>query len=167
MTGKFDLLYEGIEPAVSPDGVNLVFISGGDLVLLRHNSRTTLATGQISTPAFFPDNQRIAYVEGFPGRRIIRTIEAPLTDSGDCFQPSVSPDGQSLAFACSDTRGSQIWIMNLAFRNRHPITTGACNHTWPAWARDSRAVIFASDCNRGFALPALYTLRVDTIKPAR
>ncbi len=166
-TGKLDFLGEGIEPAVSPDGSGLAFVSGGDLVLLRNSLRSIIATGQISTPAFFPDNHRIAYAEGFPGRRIIRTIEAPLTDSGDCFEPAVSPDGQSLAFTCSDTRGSQVWIMNLASRTRQPLTSGACNHTWPAWTLDSRSVIFASDCDRGFAFPALYSLRVDTLTPPR
>jgi Tol biopolymer transport system component len=86
--------------------------------------------------------------------------QRPITESGDCFEPSVSPDGRSIAFACADLRGTQIWIMDLASGLRRALTSGACNNTWPAWEPDSRSVVFASDCDRGFALPALY--RMDT-----
>jgi hypothetical protein len=176
-TGNLDLIQgaEGIEPAISPDGSALAFVSGDSLVVLRdvlhEKARSILATGQISTPAFFPDNQSLAYAEGFPGRRVIhvkdRTADLPLTHEGDCFEPSVSPDGARLAFACSDPSGSQIWIMNLASHTRQPLTQGACNHTWPAWSPDSRSIVFASDCGRGFGFPALFSLRVDIDGPAR
>ena len=60
---------DAIEPAISPDGTKLAYISHGTLVI----PQTGLRLGtEISGPAFFPDGQRIVYAEGRPGSRASR-----------------------------------------------------------------------------------------------
>jgi Tol biopolymer transport system component len=49
-----------------------------------------------------------------------------------------------------------VWILDLKTGTRKQITQGACNNTYPAWDPDSSGVVFASDCNRGVELPALF-----------
>jgi len=36
------------------------------------------------------------------------------------------------------------------------LTGGTCNNWAPAWELNSRSLIFASDCDRGLGMPALY-----------
>jgi len=143
---------DAIEPAISPDGTKLAYISHGALVV----PQTGLRFGtEISNPSFFPDNQRIVYAEGPPGNRKIAVNGDLLTQEGDCFEPAAAPDGSAVAFACIGGGGSQIWLLNLKTRSRRQITQGACNNTHPAWTPDSLSLVFSSDCNRGLELPAL------------
>jgi hypothetical protein len=144
--------WDAIEPAISPDGTKLAYISQGTLVI----PQTGLRFGtEISGPAFFADNQRIAYAEGPPGNRRIAVSGDLLTQEGDCFEPAVARDGSTVAFTCNGGGGSQIWLLDLKTRARRQITHGACNNTYPAWAPDSRSIVFSSDCNRGVELPGL------------
>ena len=157
---------DGIEPAISPDGTKLTFVSRGSLVLLENGVRSVLASGEaareVSGPTFFPDGRRIAFAQGPPGNRGIRSValsggeRQTLIQGGDCFEPVISPDGSSLAFSCSGNGGSQVWLLDLKTGSRRQVTRGACNNTSPAWDPDSGSIVFSSDCNRGVELPALY-----------
>jgi hypothetical protein len=146
------------EPAISPDGTRLAYVSQGSLVVRQNGIRLG---SDVTGPAFFPDGQHIAYTEGPPGNREIHSIalagtdQQSLTKAGDCFEPAVAPNGSSIAFACSGGGGTQVWLLDLKTGNRRQITQGACNNTNPAWAPDASSVVFASDCNRGVELPAL------------
>ncbi len=157
---------DSIEPAISPDGTKLAFVSHGTLVVLEEGVRSVLAGGdaalEVSGPAFFHDGRRIAFAEGQPGNRNILSAAISggetqtLASGGDCFEPAVAPDGGSLAFSCSGNGGSQVWLLDLKTRIRRQVTHGACNNTFPAWDLNSDSIVFASDCNRGVELPALY-----------
>jgi hypothetical protein len=161
---------DGIEPAISPDGTKLAFVSRGSLVVIEGGVRSVLASGAVSSPGFFPDNRRIAFAQGPTGNRGIRSAtlagnehgDEPrtLVEGGDCFEPAVSPDGSSLAFSCSGSGGSQVWLLDLKTGVRRQITHGDCNNTFPAWDPDSSSVVFSSDCNRGVELPSLYRAEI-------
>jgi Tol biopolymer transport system component len=161
---------DGIEPAISPDGTKLAFVSRGSLVVIEGGVRSVLASGAVSSPGFFPDNRRIAFAQGPTGNRGIRSAtlagnehgDEPrtLVEGGDCFEPAVSPDGSSLAFSCSGSGGSQVWLLDLKTGVRRQITHGDCNNTVPAWDPDSSSVVFSSDCNRGVELPSLYRAEI-------
>jgi Tol biopolymer transport system component len=152
------------QPAVSLDGTKLAFVSGESLWVKHADAAPErLAAGQISDPAFFPDGQGLIFAQGRPGSRVIvlraaNGAQQSIGGAGDCFQPAVSPDGGTLAFTCSATGSEQVWIQNLASGMRHRLTEGACNNNAPAWSPDSKSIVFASDCGRGFGLPALYRM---------
>jgi hypothetical protein len=82
--------------------------------------------------------------------------EAPL----DWTHSAVSPDGKWLAFERAQDGPTRIWLREVASGKEREVTGGNCNSLAPAWELDSASFIFASDCGRGFGLPALYRARV-------
>lgn len=77
----------------------------------------------------------------------------------DTAKPVASPDGRWMAFTSTRSGPEQVWLRNLADGREIQLTGGNCNSSAPAWALDSKSVLFASDCGRAFGLPALYRAR--------
>src|SRR5262249_34530881 len=152
--------------AVSADGMKLAFVSRGSL-WVKGDTTLRVADGDISGPAFFPDGEAIVFAEGRPGRRSIGSVgfsaeeRREVGNRGDCYQPAVSPDESKLAFTCSEGGTHQVWILDFAQGSPRRVTSGACNNYRPAWDLDSRSVVFASDCSRGFGMTALYRAGVE------
>jgi hypothetical protein len=71
----------------------------------------------------------------------------------------VSPDRKWMAFESDRDGPTHIWLRDLVTGHETRLTGGNCNSTAPAWELDSKALIFASDCQRAFGLPALYRAR--------
>jgi Tol biopolymer transport system component len=121
--------------------------------------------------SWFPAGRRIVYSAGPSGSsHLFATtstgVSVQLThDSGDHTEPVVSPDGKWLAFTLARGGTRQVWIQNLTTGHPFPLTEGACNSFSPAWDLDSRAVVFACDCQRGIGLPALFRARLDSASP--
>ncbi|HEY7098522.1 MAG TPA: glycosyltransferase 87 family protein [Terriglobales bacterium] len=67
-----------------------------------------------------------------------------------------SPDGRWVAIVSSANGPEQIWLRNVASGKTAQLAGGSCNSYSPAWELDSKAVIFASDCDRAYGLPALF-----------
>jgi Tol biopolymer transport system component len=155
------------EPAISPDGAKLAFVSHGKLGV-RQAGRLAwpVASTAVSDPAFYPHGDRIVFADGRPGLRVLRSVAltggalVALTTSGDSFAPAISPDGRLLAYVASASGERQVWILDLAIGASRPLTEGHCQNDAPAWRPDSGAVVFASDCDRGLGLPSLFVLPV-------
>jgi len=79
---------------------------------------------------------------------------------GDWAHSVVSPDGKWVAFERAQDGPMRIWLREVASGKERELTGGNCNSFAPAWELDSGSFIFASDCGRGFGLPALYRARV-------
>jgi hypothetical protein len=75
-------------------------------------------------------------------------------------KPVASPDGKWTAFTLTRNGPEQVWLRNLADGREMLLTGGNCNSSSPAWALDSKSILFASDCGRAFGLPALYRARL-------
>jgi hypothetical protein len=73
----------------------------------------------------------------------------------------VSPDGKWMTYESSADGPVQIWIREMAGGRMRQLTGGNCNNSSPTWELDSHSIIFASDCNRAFGLPALYRSPID------
>ncbi|MBN1285799.1 MAG: PD40 domain-containing protein [Anaerolineae bacterium] len=111
-----------IDPAVAPDGADVVFIS--------------MRSGA-------PE----LYLTRADGRQIDAT---QLTDAGatEMGTPSWAPDGQSIVFSAviGDEPDSELYIISLnAPRDLIPITNNQANDREPAWSPDGKTIVFASD----------------------
>jgi hypothetical protein len=78
----------------------------------------------------------------------------------DATKPVTSPDGKWAAFTLTRNGPEQVWLRNLADGRETLLTGGNCNSSSPAWALDSKSILFASDCGRAFGLPSLYRARL-------
>ena len=164
--------FEPTHPAVSPNGELLAFIALNRIIVNSHG-----AMGAINGPtpvhdvAWFPDSARMVYSAGPAGSsQIFATksggaFEQLTNDPGDHTEPAISPDGNWLAFTLARHGSRHIWLQNLASKRTAELTEGSCNSYSPAWEPDSRALVFASDCQRGIGLPALFLARPDSIPP--
>jgi len=86
-------------------------------------------------------------------------VAVPAKAPGDWAHSVVSPDGKWMAFEHEQEGPTRIWLREMASGKERELTGGNCNSLAPAWELDSRNIIFASDCGRGFGLPALYRAR--------
>ncbi len=122
----------------SPDGSRLAYlVSGGSAgqamlkvkALGRSAAVTTVATGQIATPAWLANSSDITFsarlvVAGKSQSRIYRVSSAVASSrlsasaaiaqvgDADAFQPQPSPDGHQIAFLVGAPESAQIWLMN-------------------------------------------------------
>jgi hypothetical protein len=156
--------FEPTNPAVSPDGRLIAFVTRGTLAIRQAgNTITETLPGPVRDSSFFPDSAHIAVSAGLEGHAHIFILDLSsgradqLTNGMDEeINPAVSPEGSSLAFARSSRGTEQIWLQNLQTGAARQLTGGQCNSFSPAWEPSSKALIFASDCGRGLGLPALY-----------
>jgi hypothetical protein len=89
-----------------------------------------------------------------------RSTPLPIGVPADTAVSAVSPDGQWMAYESAQDGPMHIWLRNLASGQERRLTGGNCNSSAPAWELDSKAILFASDCERAFGLPALYRARL-------
>ncbi len=121
-----------IEPAVSPDGQQFVFVSdrngGFDLYINSVDGQqgarriTELSAESLESPTWSPDGQQIAFsakLEGGDSEIYIITLDAPqdpfqVTDNTEVDQePAWSPDGQVIAFASDRTSRGFLQIFSV------------------------------------------------------
>ncbi len=74
--------------------------------------------------------------------------------------PAVSPDGKWLAYSRKRGGSWNLWIRSIDTDQSVPITDADCNSVEPAWASDSKTLIYASDCGRSLWFTALYKRRI-------
>ena len=80
--------------------------------------------------------------------------------SEDARYPSISPDGEWLAYSRRSGGIWNLWLRRMNSVDDRRITDTDCNNVFPSWEADSRTLLFASDCGRAFGLTALYRQRV-------
>ena len=165
------------QPAVSPDGQQIVFVShreGRGIFVMGatgESARLLVASGAL--PAWSPDSRQIAYstenfltAESRQGTSRIWIIGADgqgarqLPIAIDAIQPAWSPDGSRLAFwSVRDESGQRdIWTVRADGTDLSELTNDAALDFCPVWSPDGRWVYFLS--NRG-GMNNLWRLRVD------
>jgi hypothetical protein len=63
------------------------------------------------------------------------------SDPADDRQPSVSPDGRSIAFVSNRQGGARIWVINIDGTDPHPVSGGPTS-MFPLWRPDSSAILY-------------------------
>lgn len=148
-----------VEPAVSPDGRWIVYVSNAagnpDISLQSMTGQTAINLTRDSPaadyqPAFSPDGESIAFRSDRDGGGLYvmgRTGEAPRRVASGGFDPAWSPDGRQLVFATASTgiptsrSGlSQIRVVGLDDGVVRELTDHDAMH--PAWSPDGRFIAF-------------------------
>jgi dipeptidyl aminopeptidase/acylaminoacyl peptidase len=73
--------------------------------------------------------------------------------------PSVSPDGERLAFSRRDHGFWHLLIREFATGREQQLTHASCNAVSPSW-ENSSTLLYATDCGRGVGLSAIARLAV-------
>jgi Tol biopolymer transport system component len=68
--------------------------------------------------------------------------------------PSISPDGQRLAFSRRDHGSWHLVVHELATGYEQQLTHASCNAISPSW-ENARTLLYATDCGRGVGLSAI------------
>jgi Tol biopolymer transport system component/DNA-binding winged helix-turn-helix (wHTH) protein len=170
--------------AWSPDGMSLVFSSGGhqgSITRLHRIAFTPTLSTQPVRPEVLPFGQQATAVTISRTGRLVYSAQTrdaalwklPLTASHgalvpvpvasstyDELTPDYSPDGKRLAFTSNRSGDEEIWIANADGSNPEPVTSmkgPLCAN--PRWSPDGRAILFNS---RREGSADLYLLTPDT-----
>jgi Tol biopolymer transport system component len=158
-------------PSWSPDGSQLLFASLRDSdhyriwVVARTGGQARLLLPELEDVThFYPcwspsDPARVAYVTEGAGVQDLWVVdlasgERDRLTSGEMQKleaPRWSPDGQRLAFsaiplatAAESAPPSDIYVLDLATRERQRITADAGNNFYPAWSPDAASLLVSS-----------------------
>jgi len=164
-----EILTEGQEPALSPNGKWLAFVreeQGRNVVWLSETGSNDVpqmvlpsayrpidvsvtsegdvitAAGDVSDPHVFLIRRGTRLLTALPG------LPHPAR------YPSVSPDGQRLAFSRRDHGSWHLVVHDFATGYEQQLTHASCNAISPSW-ENTQTLLYATDCGRGVGLSAI------------
>lgn len=155
-------LYPGdSDPAVSPDGRRIAFVSTRDgnqevYVADAGTRRTSRLTRNLRAadrrPAWSPDGRRIAWQSGPPGTADLFVMRADgagkrllVGGAGDDADPAWSPDGTQIAFSSTRSGRRQLWVVAAAGGEPQPLAPITGRARAPAWAPGGAHLAFARE----------------------
>jgi Tol biopolymer transport system component len=148
-------------PAWSPDGSKIVFMSDRDFPNERRNeiysmnadggaqTRLTNNTSTDEFPAWSPDGTKIVFTSNRDGNFEIYSMNADgsgqtrLTNNpASDFAPAWSPDGTKIAFDSTRDGKDEIYTMNSDGSNPVRLTNTPTSDTDPNWSPDGTKLVF-------------------------
>jgi Tol biopolymer transport system component/tRNA A-37 threonylcarbamoyl transferase component Bud32 len=112
-------------------------------------TRPIACTGGSGQPRVSPDGTKLAYQSTFGDLWIMdRTTgdSGPLLTTGTAsFNPSWSPDGRFVAYACITDGASALWRAGADGGEPSQVTRGEQNDFQPVWHPNGRHMVFISD----------------------
>ena len=124
--------------------------------------RITFNETDDGSPAFFPDGQRIIFVSSrkeAPGNNEVNQLYTIDIDGKnekhfnpnryDCYNPTVSPDGKTIAYVSARDVDMEIYLIDADGKNARRITGDIGVSIHPAFSPDGRHLAFVSDRSKG------------------
>ena len=162
-----ELLGEGRDPAISPDGRYLAYLRDEDGATTIWLSKDAVPATRVQTPANLGDVLEMTVTNdgdlilaagnaADPRLSLLKTSSGELRNlniPGALRYPALSPDEKSLAFSRRESGAWHLYIRDLTRGSEQQLTSAACNATSPAW-EDSHTLLYVTDCGRGLALSA-------------
>jgi hypothetical protein len=160
---------EGQQPSLSYDGRWLAFIredrgrialwrshDGGDPERVRVDPHlpailemSVTTQGDIIVALGSPASPHLVLLRAATGE------ETSLDEiAGAVRYPAVSADSKRLAFSRRESGSWHLFVRDFSAGTEVRLTNAACNATSPAW-EDDRALIYTTDCGRGYGLNAV------------
>jgi Tol biopolymer transport system component len=70
-------------------------------------------------------------------------------------QPSISPDGRTVAYAAGNPNGTfRIWLRQMSGGRAIPLTDSTVDSEWPRWSPDGSRILYMGSGNRAYTIPA-------------
>ncbi|HVR70118.1 MAG TPA: BamA/TamA family outer membrane protein [Vicinamibacteria bacterium] len=162
-----------VGPSLSPDGRHLVFLSEKSLFAIEMflaDAQTGRVRKKIvetavdphfdslefirSSGGWAPDSRRFVFAAVHKGRPVLSVLdteraevvqEVRLPQLGEIFDPSFSPDGQSVVFSANTGGLLDLWVYDLRAGRLRRLTDDAFAELQPAWSPDGRTIAFSTD----------------------
>jgi serine/threonine protein kinase len=162
------LLREGFNPNLSPDGSRIVFEVEAHLWTARADGTEARRLGDgrgllekehafvESTPAFSPDGREVVYYQDHDGPIQGDLWSAPLDggpkrqrtfDDVKTSHPVWLPDGRGIVYSSARRGGLTLWLQPAGGGEPRPLTTGTGEDTEAAVSRDGRRLIYTNARN--------------------
>jgi eukaryotic-like serine/threonine-protein kinase len=166
-----------IQPALSPDGSRIAFVSTRDgtqhIYTMRADGtdlrRVTSGSSNNHSPAWRPDGAELVFVSDRDGKDHLWVVPAtggeprqltrgPQTDGNSSW----SPDGATIAYHADQGGGVQhIYVLDVGGGTPKPLTTGSGRNIMPAWSPDGRQIAFVSYGEGGGNQWDIYVMNAD------
>ncbi len=123
--------------------------------------------GDIYQADWSPDNRFIVF--SARGGRIYRLyrvngdgkkLRQLKTDNPFNLAPTVSSDGQTIAFVSGEPEATDLFVMDISGNNLRQLTFSADNEKLPIWSPDGSRILFQTDVNGG-AMPIIDIINAD------
>jgi len=164
-------------PVASFDGRWLAFLRedhGRARLWLRGLEKTGVADRVVTPPelnvlemSFLPSGELVFAAESKSGLGLFTTerigdlmVKIRSLELDGARYPAVSPDGRWLVYGQRQGGNWNLWLRDQTNGATRRLTDAACNTTEPAWAADSKTLVYASDCGRALSLSALVRRQV-------
>ena len=139
-------------PRWMSDGESILYIGdkNGSPQIWQMNTTTLKRTRKWSfkgTPAGIavsPDGTKVAAILSFQGNPELYVLSGEswtrltTTPNASEGQPTWSPDGKSIAYVSDETRHPQIYVVNVATREKRRLTSRGSQNVDPDWGKDGR-----------------------------